>query len=211
MRALLSPVNRKHRSGRAGKRRRTPYEIEDAGRWTLIDTPVEEVPVIDDADLERLIEIYLARWGVISRKVLEKEQAAPSWRTLLLKLRRMELQGRIRGGRFIAGIGGEQFALPETVKALRTCARDLQEQPEHVMTRRVINATDPLNLVGVIMPGRKIPSLAKNRILFENGLPVAVLEKDAVSLLRPCLDTEREVYQQVLRETHYPARLRAYL
>jgi ATP-dependent Lhr-like helicase len=211
MRALLSPVNRKHRNGRAGKRRRTPYEIEDAGRWTLIDTPVEEVPVIDDADLERLIEIYLARWGVISRKVLEKEQAAPSWRTLLLKLRRMELQGRIRGGRFIAGIGGEQFALPETVKALRTCARDLQEQPEHVMTRRVINATDPLNLVGVIMPGRKIPSLAKNRILFENGLPVAVLEKDAVSLLRPCLDTEREVYQQVLRETHYPARLRAYL
>jgi ATP-dependent Lhr-like helicase len=211
IRALLSPVNRKHRNGRPGKSRRTPYEIEDAGRWTLIDTRVEGDFVIDDEDLEQLIGIYLERWGVISRKVMEKEQSAPSWRTLLLKLRRMELQGRILGGRFIAGIGGEQFALPETVKALRTCARDLQEQPENVMMRRVINATDPLNLVGLILPGRKIPSLTKNRILFENGLPVAVLDKDEIHLLRPCLDTERYIYQQVLKETHYPVRLRAYL
>ena len=213
MRALLSPVNRKQRNGRSGKRRRTPYEIEDAGRWTLISPAAANGRSAEtgEADIDTLIAIYLDRWGVISRKVLEKEVAAPAWRPLLLRLRRMELQGRIRGGRFIAGIGGEQFALPETVKALRTCAKDLQEQPEHTVTRRVINATDPLNLIGVILPGRKVPALARNRILFENGLPVAVLEKDAVNLLRPCLESELEQYRQALQERHYPVRLRAYL
>ena len=211
MRALLSPTNRKQRNDPSGRRRRTPYEIEDAGRWTLIARPAADQVPDDDDLLEVLIGTYLARWGVITRKVLEKENRPPPWRALLLKLRRMELQGKLRGGRFIAGIGGEQFALPETVKALRTCARDLQERAENRVTRRVINATDPLNLIGVILPGRRIAQVAKNRILFENGLPVAVLEKDALQLLRPCLDTELALYRQALETRVYPARLRAYL
>jgi len=218
MRALLSVKGKKSRKGRDGKSRRSLYEIEDAGRWTLISQPVVDSKEDsgdnkekDDEILEKLVRIYLQRWGVVSRKVLEQENYSPPWRVLLLKLRRMELQGRVRGGRFIAGIGGEQFALPETVKTLRQCAVDIKQQAEDTVTRRVINGTDPLNLVGVILPGRKIARLAKNRILFENGLPVAVLEKDDVNLLRPCLDNELVLYRQTLLNMHYSVHLRSYL
>jgi len=226
MRALLSVKGKKNRKGRDGKTRRSLYEIEDAGRWTLISQPAvagkeaseqgkeqgkEHRKEKDDEILEKLVSIYLQRWGVISKKVLEQENYSPPWRLLLLKLRRMELQGRVRGGRFIAGIGGEQFALPETVKSLRQCAADLRQQAEDTVTRRLINGTDPLNLIGVILPGRKIARLAKNRILFENGLPVAVLEKDEVNLLRPCLDNELVLYRQTLLNRHYSSHLRAYL
>ena len=213
IRALLSPVNRKNRGNRGGKRRRTPYEIEDAGRWTLIDKTASDIEtnVLDDDVLERLVNIYLERWGIICRKVLEKETSAPPWRILLLKLRRMELQGRLRGGRFIAGVGGEQFALPETVKALRSCAVEVKERSEDKVNRIVINAADPLNLIGNILPGKKIASLATNRIMFENGLPVAALEKGEVILLRPCLDNEMELYRQSLLKKQFPTRLRAYL
>lgn len=214
LRALLAPANRKKRAGRNGKYRRTPYEIENAGRWTLIRRPTasdEDKDALSDDLLEKLLSVYLQRWGVISRKVLEKESRCPPWRVLLLKLRRMELQGRIRGGRFVAGIGGEQFALPETVKVLRHCASEVKERSEDYSRRIVINATDPLNLVGVILPGRKIPCLAVNRILFENGLPVAALEKDEVTLLQPCLEGEQAQYRDVLKNLMFPARLRAYL
>jgi ATP-dependent Lhr-like helicase len=171
IRALLSPSNRKQRQGRNGKRRRTPYELENAGRWTVIqkfECGNKEAPLLNDEQLDRLINIYLKRWGVISRKILEKETQAPPWRIVLLKLRRMELQGTVRGGRFIAGIGGEQFALADTVKGLRRCANELKDRQEDKPSRVVINAADPLNLVGIILPGKKIPSLASNRILFEN-------------------------------------------
>ncbi|MBT5484734.1 MAG: DEAD/DEAH box helicase [Gammaproteobacteria bacterium] len=214
MRALLSGTRKKNNKGRSGKRRRSLYEIEDAGRWALINKALsvtEENQEQEDKNLEALIDIYLQRWGVLSRKSLEKENQAPPWRLLLLKLRRMELQGKVRGGRFIAGIGGEQFALQETVKGLRQCATELKEKAEDKVSRRVINASDPLNLVGIILPGRKISSLAKNRILFENGLPVAVLEKDEINLLRPCLQEELSLYRQTLQNREYPTRLRAYL
>jgi len=214
IRALLAPSNRKQRNGRNGKRRRTPYELENAGRWTIIQRleqfPVD-APVLDEEQLDRLVNIYLNRWGVISRKVLEKETQAPPWRILLLKLRRMELQGIVRGGRFIAGIGGEQFALAETVKALRRCAKEVNELQEDKPSRVVINATDPLNLVGIILPGKKITNLSSNRILFENGVPVAVMEKDEMKLLQPCLEVEQEYYRQSLVNRQYPALLRAYL
>lgn len=222
MRALLSAKGKKSRKGGDRKIRRSLYEIEDAGRWTLISNPIvagneesepgkEHGQEKSDETLEKLVSIYLHRWGVINRKVLEQENYSPPWRVLLLKLRRMELQGRVRGGRFIAGIGGEQFALPETVKTLRQCAADIRQQAEDSVTRRLINGTDPLNLVGVILPGRKIARLAKNRILFENGLPVAVLEKDDVHLLRPCLDNELVLYRQTLLNRHYSSYLLAYL
>ena len=75
----------------------------------------------------------------------------------------------------------------------------------------VINAADPLNLIGNILPGKKVPSLATNRILFENGLPVAAFEKGVMSLLRPCLENEQEMYRQSLMNKQFPTRLRAYL
>ncbi|MDY6983262.1 MAG: hypothetical protein SV422_09250, partial [Pseudomonadota bacterium] len=178
LRALLTPDANKPKHG-SHDRRRAIYGIEDAGRWSLLAplTPVATATNIDahannesartsdahdglnDEQLDRLIAIYLKRWGVITRKVLEREQSAPPWRTLLLKLRRMELRGEIRGGRFIAGVGGEQFALADTVTALRKQQKLWQEQQDsntpHVPQRVVLNATDPLNLVGTLLPEKK--------------------------------------------------------
>jgi len=214
IRALLVPAQKKQRKDRHGRRRPMMYDIENAGRWTLAHHAGEggdETTELDDAKLEKLVGIYLDRWGVVSRKILEKETRSPPWRQLLLKMRRMELQGKLRGGRFIAGIGGEQFALPETVKSLRNLARDIQDQPEDTVSRVVISAADPLNLVGVILPGRKIPSLTKNRLLFENGLLVAALEKDEVNLLRPCFDDDLERYRKALQEKRVSRHLKAYL
>jgi len=215
LRALLTPDSHKPKAGH-GERRRAIYGIEEAGRWALLQAPTPFADKgLDDEQLERLIGIYLQRWGVLSRKVLEREQGAPPWRQLLPKLRRMELRGDLRGGRFIAGVGGEQFALADTVTALRKQQKTWQEQQDsgtpHMPQRHVINATDPLNLLGTLLPGRKVPHLAGNRLLFEDGLPVAALEKDVAH----CLDTADEArqweLQQLLQRRHFPPRLRAYL
>ncbi|MEO6080508.1 MAG: hypothetical protein ABIQ86_12100 [Steroidobacteraceae bacterium] len=162
LRALLTPDANKPKSG-SHDRRRAIYGIEDAGRWSLL-TPVvpndhEGDNDLSDEQLDRLIAIYLKRWGVITRKVLERETNAPPWRQVLLKLRRVELRGDISGGRFIAGVGGEQFALADTVTALRKQQKLWQEQQDSDTTKEpqriVLNATDPLNLVGSLLPEKK--------------------------------------------------------
>jgi ATP-dependent Lhr-like helicase len=210
LRALLTPDNRKLRLGR-----RVLYGIEDAGRWALLR---QEPPRGDDTlnfeQLNRLIQIYCRRWGVLSRAVLENESAAPPWRVLLRHLRLMELRGEIQGGRFINGGGGEQFALPDMVSLLRRKQKEwqsAQEQPEHKAQRQVINATDPLNLLGGLLPGKRVPRLSNNRILFEDGLPIAVLEKDQVNYLREVPAARHWELQQLLQKRHLQPRLRAYL
>src|SRR5690606_17577131 len=92
----------------------------------------------------------------------------PSWRELLYVFRRMEARGEARGGRFVQGMSGEQFAVPEAVGALREARK--HESTEAVM----LSAADPLNLVGIITPGQRLPALPGNRLLIENGVPVAV-------------------------------------
>jgi len=219
LRALLTPDSHKPRSG-SGDRRRAIYGIEDAGRWALLAPALQNADkagasTLADDQLERLVGIYLQRWGVLSRKVLEREQNAPPWRQLLLKLRRMELRGDLRGGRFINGVGGEQFALADTVTALRRQQKLWQEQLDskapNTPQRIVLNATDPLNLLGTLLPEKKVPHLGGNRILFEDGLPVAVLEKDEVRHLRTGNTDQQWVIQQLLQRRHFPPRLRAYL
>ncbi|MGA0805663.1 MAG: Lhr family helicase [Pseudohongiellaceae bacterium] len=216
LRALLTPDSNKPRVG-SHDHRRAIYGIEDAGRWSLLELPGSPaVAGIDDASLERLVHLYLQRWGVLTRRVLEREQHAPPWRPLLLKLRRMELRGDIRGGRFIAGIGGEQFALAETVDALRRRHRawqqELERDPEaRSPVRVIINATDPLNLLGTLLPEKRVPHLGGNRILFEDGVPVAILEKDTARCLNPAHESRQWEYQQLLQRRYYPPRLRAYI
>ena len=221
LRALLTPDANKPKIGNH-ERRRAIYGIEDAGRWSLLTPILPHESADADASSEpsdeqfgRLIAIYLKRWGVITRKVLEREQNAPPWRTLLLKLRRMELRGEIRGGRFIAGVGGEQFALADTVTALRKQQKLWQDQQDREATKEpqrvVLNATDPLNLVGTLLPERRVPHLSGNRILFEDGLPVAVLEKDEVRHLRAGNSEQHWLLQQLLQRHYFPPRLRAYL
>jgi len=91
-------------------------------------------------------------------------------------LRRLEARGEIRGGRFVAGISGEQYALPEAVGALRAIRR----RP-HDHNFVCVSAADPLNLIGIIVPGPKVPALAGNRVLYRDGVPIGVLAADEIS------------------------------
>ncbi len=215
LRALLTPDSHKPKIG-SHDRRRGIYGIEDAGRWSLLAQHAETDTQVNDEQLDRLIHLYAQRWGVISRKVLERETNAPPWRQLLLKLRRMELRGDIRGGRFISGVGGEQFAFADTVAALRKQQRNWQQAQEtDVATRKplrhIINATDPLNLLGTLLPEKKVPHLSGNRILFEDGIALAVLEKDEAKLLRSNDSARLWELQKLLQKRTFPPRLRAYI
>jgi ATP-dependent Lhr-like helicase len=112
----------------------------------------------------------LRRWGVVFRDLLEREPGAPRWFEVLQVLRRLEARGEIRGGRFISGVAGEQFALGDTVKLLRQL-RD--EGPKQELV--VISAADPLNLVGILTSHERVTSNASNRIAYLDGVPVAAL------------------------------------
>ena len=151
------------------------------GRWSAISTGTcagRDEAFSEQATLAVLCETLLRRYGVVFRAVLERETLLPPWRQLLRYLRRMEDRGEVHGGRFVDGFSGEQFALPEAVGLLRRHAAT----PDHNQLR-VINATDPLNLGGIITAGVKTPAKAGNRILLENGAPAARLQGDEIELL----------------------------
>jgi ATP-dependent Lhr-like helicase len=144
LRALMDP-RRRRRDGRGGlNRRRT------AGRWALLP------PATAAAErVERWAEQLLRRWGVLLRDLLAREPAAPPWRDLLIALRRMEARGQIRGGRFVSGFTGEQFAMPEAVDLLRSTRRT-----EAGFDVDSVSNADPLNLTGIILPGPRVSPLA---------------------------------------------------
>ncbi|HEX5342638.1 MAG TPA: DEAD/DEAH box helicase [Duganella sp.] len=128
-------------------------------------------PRTDPETLEHIAMTLLRRYGVMSWRLLEREAAwMPSWRELLPVYHRLEARGEIRGGRFISGISGEQFALPEAIPLLREMRRRA-----HDGSYVCISAVDPLNLCGTLLAGDKVPALAGNRILFHNGVPIATL------------------------------------
>lgn len=198
------------------------FGVEDAGRWSLLDTfqtnagttatATRHWQVLDDEQLERLITVYLHRWGVLFRGILDKEMAAPPWRVLLSRLRRMELQGILRGGRFITGVGGEQFAFAETVDELRKFKRGKEALAEQSRADYFcIAATDPVNLINFILPGRKLPRLSKNRVLYRGGVPIAVIEGGEVHYLKQASADEQWQWRQMLMKRIYPPRLRNYL
>ena len=130
-----------------------------------------------DAVELRVLQL-LRRYGILFPELLARESMAPAWRDLLPALRRMEAQGEIRGGRFVTGFVGEQFALPEAVDLVREVNRSA---PEGSMT--VVSACDPLNLAGVLTAGKKVPALSGNRVALYDGVPVAALENgEAIGL-----------------------------
>jgi ATP-dependent Lhr-like helicase len=177
LRALLLPASKKSSSRQKSRLKRALSSgFENAGRWSLLKTPVQtnqtnNVLHSDSywIDIEYIANSLLKRYGVIFRKLLERESALPPWRDLLYVLRRMEARGEIRGGRFVDGFSGEQFALPEAVKLIRQVKKE--ETNEDLVA---ISASDPLNLTGLITPGQKIHAKTTNRILYRNGIPVAV-------------------------------------
>lgn len=206
LRALLTPAyNRPSENSR--RKTQSTFSIEHAGRWTVIPpfTGTEQDKLNFDY-LEKLVFIYVRRYGVVFRKILEKESFAPPWRILIRVLRRLELQGKLRGGRFISGVSGEQFATPEIVKELRK----IKNKPK---TGQVIaiSATDPLNLLGVILPTQKVGNLTNNRILFMDGNPVAILENKDVHFLQQYGKELEWELKNALIQRSFPPKLRAYL
>ena len=136
------------------------------GRWSLW-RPAGEMSGAERE--EAIARQLLRRYGVVFRDLLARERIAPPWRVLVQVYRRWEAQGQIRGGRFVAGLTGEQFAMPEAVETLRAVRRT-PEDPAAV----VIASADPLNLVGVILPGARVPVASGQAIAFKNGVPTDV-------------------------------------
>jgi ATP-dependent Lhr-like helicase len=151
----------------------------------------------------------LQRWGVIFRSLIDKEAFAPPWRVLVAKLRKLELQGIVRGGRFVSGVGGEQFAYSETVSDLRKLhnANTANSKPAY----HCLSATDPLNLLNLILPNRKLSRIASNRVLYQGGIPIAVMESGEVRYLRETADDKKWEIQQLLMKRSFPGKLRSYL
>jgi ATP-dependent Lhr-like helicase len=134
------------------------------GRWSLLP-PADSIDS-RDALAEAVAEQLLARWGVLFRDLTARETLALPWRDILWALRRMEARGTVRGGRFVTGFVGEQYALPEAVDQLRAVRRATRSGE---VVR--LSATDPLNLVGIVTPGPRIPAVRTNTVTYIDGLP----------------------------------------
>jgi ATP-dependent Lhr-like helicase len=136
-----------------------------AGRWSLVHQP-ESGEIDGDALAESVANILLRRYGVVFRDLVVRESITLPWREVLKALRRLEARGLVRGGRFVTGFVGEQYALPEAVDALRRVRRQ-----ERTGEKVWVGAVDPLNLVSVIVPGPRLPSLPGKGVLYVDGLP----------------------------------------
>ena len=174
LRALLVPSDRR-KPGPNGRRRRRSIDhgMEEAGRWALArrgKAGATGQPVPADA-VEHAARSLLQRYGVVFWRALEREADwLPPWRELLRVYRRLEARGEIRGGRFVAGFSGEQFALPEAIGLLREIRRK-EASGDWVS----LSGADPLNLAGILTPGPKLAALTGNRLLYRDGVPIAAL------------------------------------
>ena len=142
------------------------YRRPGYGRWSLLE-PASPQP----EPIESRARQLLKRYGLLCPELLFRETTAPRWRELVRVLRLLEARGEIRGGRFVAGFVGEQFALPEAVELLRKVKND-GPQDELVS----VSACDPLNVVGILTPGEKVPAVLGNRVVFKDGVPICSLE-----------------------------------
>jgi ATP-dependent Lhr-like helicase len=152
-----------------------------AGRWNLLQRGgASSDPPRREADIEIQAWSLLQRYGVVFRRVLTRETAAAPWRELARVYRRLEARGEIRGGRFVAGMAGEQFALPDAIPVLR----EVRRTPASGVFYAVSTA-DPLNLAGIVTAGARVAARGRNRIAYRDGVPVAVLENQMLRMLEP--------------------------
>ncbi len=227
LRALLTPSN-KRPSNHNTKRKTTAslFGMENAGRWSRLQRRGNSVDGTDHVSgkaaagslsitgskavntemVEKVARVLLRRYGVLFRKLLDREGMTLPWRDLLRVLRRLEARGEIRGGRFVAGFAGEQFALNEAVVALRSIRRT-----EHDGAMVSLSAADPLNLTGIVLPGDRVPMIPSNRILFRDGVPIAILEAGGIRVLVELEKTEEWKVRTALIRRTVPPQLRAYL
>jgi len=178
LQALTTPAAKRPRFAARRGRRGASSLFNNAGRWSLIHAAKEEPAKANDENLEFLAETLLQRYGVVFRKVLERETIRPHWRDLLRVYWRMEARGEIRGGRFVQGVSGEQFALPEALGTLKK-VRNKGKTGELI----TLSSADPLNLVGILLPGEKVAVSAHTKIVFKDGIAIEVLHKNEVKYL----------------------------
>ena len=226
LRALLLPSDEKSDNARKAKRgRRGLMGIDSAGRWSLTRQATADAnepaiagpsahahaspsrakpPSIDPETIEHVAWTLLKRYGVVCWRMLEREAAwLPPWRDLLRVYHRLEARGEIRGGRFVAGLSGEQFALPDAIGLMRK----IRKQPSRGQLVNICGA-DPLNLVGSVIPGTKVPALTGARILFRDGVPVATLVAKEVSFHDTLEPGEEWALKKLLLRQPYPLRKR---
>jgi ATP-dependent helicase Lhr and Lhr-like helicase len=179
LRALLVPSSERRSNPQGRRRRRAAFSMEHSGRWALARRIRPPLAGTQADAVEHVARTLLLRYGVVFRRVLEREAAwLPQWRDLLRVYRRLEARGDIRGGHFVAGFAGEQFALPEAIGALREVRRAAQTG---VIVS--LSGADPLNLMGILTPGPKLPALTGSRLLYRDGFPVASLAGGDVQFL----------------------------
>jgi ATP-dependent Lhr-like helicase len=231
LRALLTPSAARApiTAGRERRRRTAAWSVDTAGRWSLLhESPHAEsrtepdhaqgedsgpsFGVLDENAARRraATEVHarnlLRRWGVLFRRLLDREPDAPPWRELAIACRRMEARGEIRGGRFVRGFAGEQFALPEAVTSLRAVRR---EHGNGALT--CIGAADPLNLTGIVTPEERVPAIAANRVLYRDGAPIAALEGGSIRSIGQVDPELASKIEPMLVRRSIPPALRQYL
>ena len=214
LRALLTPSEKRKPLGKAKRHRRSPlFGIEEAGRWSLVkrtppDAATKRAYYEPDQDMvEHIVHALLRRYGVVFWRLLQREAAwLPAWRDMLRVLRRLEARGDIRGGRFVAGSSGEQFALPEAITMLRDTRR---AESSGILVS--VSGADPLNLVGVIAPGAKVPALLNNRVLYRDGVAIATLTGGEITWLVDLEPAEARAAESALVKRQVGSPLLAYL
>ena len=169
-----------------------------AGRWSLFTEQVHAAPTAieqarrTDAALESAARMLLGRYGILFRDLLARESNAPKWRDLLGILRRLEARGEIRGGRFLSGFGGEQFALPQAVESLRAARH---RESEEIIS---IAAADPINLAGIVVPGDRVAAVPGKQVRYRNGAVFLDDSDDPVSGQKQDLKAQQKIFAGVL-------------
>jgi ATP-dependent Lhr-like helicase len=167
LRALIDP---KRRSGQGSGRTTRPRH--STGRWSLLYSGEN---IDRDVALEATCWMLLRRYGIVFREVLSREAILPKWREVLITLRRLEDRGEIRGGRFVSGFLGEQFALPVAVESLRAMRK--QQPSGETIT---VSAADPLNLVGILVPGPRVAANSGKFVFFRDGVALPQEERPSI-------------------------------
>ncbi len=221
LRALITPLSKTtHREIEKRRRRgKQLYSMDGAGRWVRLRreesaqtvSPAKQNgdnrnPPIDRDTIEAIARKLLQRYGVVFRKILDREAIAVPWRDLLRVYRRLEARGEIRGGRFVGGFSGEQFALTEAVQLLRSVRRAPAEG-----TMISLSAADPLNLRGIVTPGPRLSQSATNRVLYRDGVPIAVLEAKELRFLVEMSAADQWQARNALLRRQVPPKVRTYL
>jgi ATP-dependent helicase Lhr and Lhr-like helicase len=228
LRALLTPSNK--RPSNHNSKRKAPaalFGMENAGRWSRVQRGAQSLNgngflasgkvgvgslsitntnAMNAELVERIARVLLRRYGVVFRKLMDREGMTLPWRELLRAFRKLEARGEIRGGRFVAGVAGEQFALQEAVSMLRSIRR---KEPDGALIS--VSAADPLNLIGIVLPGARVPVIPTNRILYRDGVPIAVLEAGQERYLVKLEKAAEWPARKALIHRPVPPQLKAYL